>query len=158
MKIIGGKLFKSNIKDLFSYTNQYLYISSYSMEVTSFEIFEFIQLIERNVKIEIITNKSIPIETLRKLEKLYGISIFQNEEVHSKIYVNENRAILGSCNFGNLNIQRFYECGILFKKYEFSKEHQFLINEFSNLKSLSKVLMPCLPSEMKKSLDLRDFI
>jgi hypothetical protein len=158
MKVLGLNLVKSSIMNLIHTTRDVLYVCTYSYDLTSLEVFEFIQLIERKGMINFVAGKELPPELLSKLARLYNIRVYHNPKVHAKIYLNEDEAIVTSCNFGNLTVPRLYECGVLFSKREFKSEHLKLEEQMKFLMSEANMVIPLMPFKHEKGIDLREFI
>ena len=158
MKVLALDLVKSSIKDLIHNTGNVLYICTYSYDFTSVEIFQFIQLIERKVIINIIAGREMPAETLSKLARLYNIKVYHLPKVHAKIYMNEDEVIVTSCNFGNLTVPRLFECGIQFSKREFKAQHKEIEEQLKFLMSEAKLVLPLIHFGNEKKIDLREFL
>lgn len=158
MKVLEPKHTKSNILDLMDCTKEYLLISTFSFDITNFELFEFIQLIERGVEIDIVGGKELPVNDCNKLSMLYNIAVYYLPTLHSKVYLNESEAIVTSCNFGNLTVPRFFECGVRFSKREFRLEHERLKSQVLSLISDAQQVLPRIPKANDKGIDFKDFL
>ena len=158
MKILDHNLVKSSILELMHGAREYLYICTFSYDITNFETFEFIQLIQRNVRIELIAGKEIPTEVFSKFAKLYNISVYQLPDLHSKIYFSEEEAISCSCNFGNLTVPRLYESGIQFSRKDYRTQYQQLKEQVMFLISQASTVLPIVPFNHEGGIDLREFI
>jgi|GEM_PF-4988998 len=158
MKVLGLNLVKSSILDLVHTTKDTLYICTYGYDFTSLEMFEFVQLIERKAMINIIAGKELPSDVKAKLAKLYNIRVYHLPKLHAKIYLNEDDAIVSSCDFGNLTVPRLYECGVRFSKHQFKSEHQKLEDQMKVLISEATLVLPLLPFKHDKGIDLREFL
>lgn len=157
MKVIGLNLVKSEVLDLMHMSRDYFTVCTYSYEITTVEMFEFVQMIEREIVIDIIVGKTLPVKLSSKLDRLYNIAVYHNEIVHSKIYLNESEAIITSCNFGNLAVPRLLECGVRFTAKEFRKQHSSLVEQLDYIKSNAQLLIPRTAKEEKGPIDLKDF-
>ncbi len=139
-------------------TREFFIVCSYSTEITSVEVFEFIRLIERGVKIKLVLGKELPDKVLHKLENLYNIGVYHLPGLHAKVYLNETSAIITSCNFGRLTLQKLIESGVFYQRKDYRKEYTLLESQVMELVGQSKTILPILPFKPDKSIDLKDYL
>jgi hypothetical protein len=158
MELLKFNMIKSEISRMMNETRESLIVCSYSVEITNVEIFQFISLIEYGVKIQLILGKELPESVLVKLARLYNIGVYYFPTLHAKIYLNENSAIITSCNFGRLTLQKLVESGIRFARKDYRNEYTELRSQVLNLVGLAKTILPVLPHKPEKAIDLKDFL
>jgi phosphatidylserine/phosphatidylglycerophosphate/cardiolipin synthase-like enzyme len=158
MRLLKFNTIKSEILKLIGSTRKSLLICSYSVEITNIEILEFINLIERGAKIQLILGKELPTEIMAKLSRLYNIGVYHLPSLHAKIYLNEEEAIISSCNFGRLTLQKLIECGIQFSKKDYRPQHVELEEQVRYFISQAVVRLPVLPFEPDNTIDLKELL
>lgn len=129
MKILSANLVKHEISSLIEQSREVLYIISPTFKLTNAELFQFVQCIEHDVKIYLISKKPLTQEILGKLAKLYNIRAGSLAAVNSRMYLNESSAIITSCPFGRLKVSSQMDCGIYFEKREHLKEFTMVLNK-----------------------------
>lgn len=160
MKILDNNLVKMEIKKLFNDTHDddIIKMCTYSFELTNVEIFEFLSLIERNITVEIIVGKKLDEKTIKRLSKLFNIRVRFLERLHAKFYLNNSSVIITSCNFGNLNVPRLFECGVRFSKKDNLVEYRKVERQFAAYESESELTVPLLRYSGDKPLNPMDFL
>ena len=105
-------------------SREWLVICTYSTDISFVEYYHFMNLIENGVRIELITGKKPDAKVISNLTKLFIMVLHFSENLHSKIYINESSVIVGSCNFGRLNIQKYHETVVYFEKSDYPKQYK----------------------------------
>jgi hypothetical protein len=112
MEIIGSRDCKLRIATLIEAAKDELFIVTYSFSITNADLIKLYDSTTSGVSVTILTGREISTAIREQLSLLPRITIYFNRYVHSKIYVNEQEAILSSCNFSELNMPKLFECGI----------------------------------------------
>lgn len=155
MEILEPHLIKSKISELIWEAKDEVYIVTYSFTGSNADILALHQAGMSGVSIKVIVGKKCKDTITKKLQLIPNLSLFENNKVHSKIYVNESRIIGTSCNFGNLGIPKLIEFGIRFSKKEYGPQYHKTTDQIQTYIKSSECLLNN-PASIPKNFDFKD--
>ncbi len=115
-KVLTTKASAAVLEDIIKRADKELYLISYHFIISE----QFLTLLkhasDRGVKIKIVYGNYINNEANAKLIKMSNVQIFHYENLHAKIFANQDNCVVGSMNFSEASEIRNYELGVKFSK------------------------------------------
>lgn len=117
-KILTTKGSVAELEDLIWKANKNVYLISFNFIISNDFILRLKQVSNRGVIIHIVYGKNIRQDSLEQLLDIETIKIYRYPNLHAKLFLNEQKCIIGSMNFSEASEHNNTELGVLLTQKE----------------------------------------
>jgi phosphatidylserine/phosphatidylglycerophosphate/cardiolipin synthase-like enzyme len=143
------------IEEIIRKADKKIYLLSYSFIMSDSFINRLRQAVERGVVIEIVYGKSIKESSLGQLKQMANVKILFLENLHVKLFANENKCIIGSMNFSEASEINNTELGVTLTSQNDKEAFDDAMEHCRDILNSAKLIRPMMPKavmdEIKKN-------